>query len=330
MKHTVRTIAELANVSPATVSRVLSGTGSVAPEKREKILNILKQLGPDAPGSRAASRTGGKIGLLLLPGSESDPRVLMNKLHVVASKLPRKWDLVLLSPEIQPRELESRHLHGDLAGVLLVGHDPGSVGAALEHIPHVWLNSYRTSGGEPSVLMGNDFAGRIAARYLIGKQICRPVCLDIPSCNPGFPARLEGFRFEYFNRMPEADCATVQLVLPQGEMLENCSDPALESALEQVLPELTGADGIFSPEDRLTAFLYRVFLKNGKTLPTVISCNRTPEYLAGLYPRPASIDLGAQTGAELGLEELFRRISGGVSRSDDVAVIAAPRLVNGE
>ncbi len=330
MKYTVRTIAEMAEVSPATVSRVLSGTGSVAPEKQEKIRKILKQLGPDAPGSRASARTGGKIGLLLLPGSESDPRVLMNKLHVIAARLPKKWDLVLLSPEIQARELESCHFRGNLAGVLLMGHDPGCMRAALEHIPHVWLNSYRTSNGELSVLMGNDFAGRIAARYLIRKQVSRPVCLSIPSGNPGFPARLEGFRFEYFNRMKEADCRTVQLVLPPGEVLEICNDSLLEKSLEQALPDLIGADGIFSPEDRLTAFLYRAFLKSGAPLPTVISCNRTPEYLAGLYPRPASIDLGAQTGAELGLEELFRRISGGVSRSDDVAVIVAPRLVSGE
>lgn len=330
MKHTVRSIAIMTGVSPATVSRVLSGTGSVVPEKREKILSILKKLGPDAPGKRSAARAGGKIGLLLLPGSEADHRVQMSKLHAIAEKLPKKWDLVLLSPEIQPRELESRHLHGDLAGLLLMGHDPGSMGTVLEHIPHVWLNSYRIPGGESSVLMGNDFAGRIAARYLIAKNIHAPVCLDISSCNPGFPARLEGFRFEYFNRMPDAVCRTVSLVLPEGNVLENCSELFMEDALEKVLAELVDADGIFSPEDHLTAVLYRVFHKNGKVLPEVISCNRTPEYLAGLYPRPASIDLGAQTGAELGLEELFRRISGGVSRSDDVAVIVAPRLVSGE
>ena len=81
----------------------------------------------------------------------------------------------------------------------------------------------------------------------------------------------------------------------------------------------------------MTAFLHRVLQKAGvKKFPEIISCNRNPAYLAGLYPRPASIDLGAATGAELGIDELFRRISGGDSRADDVAVIAAPQLIPGE
>ena len=55
-----------------------------------------------------------------------------------------------------------------------------------------------------------------------------------------------------------------------------------------------------------------------------------PEYLAGLYPRPASIDLGNRMLAELALDELLRRISGAPGRADHVAVIATPQLVPGE
>ena len=65
------------------------------------------------------------------------------------------------------------------------------------------------------------------------------------------------------------------------------------------------------------------------TIP-VVSCNHTPEYLAGLYPRPASIDLGNRMLAELALDELLRRISGAPGRADHVAVIATPQLVPGE
>ena len=102
------------------------------------------------------------------------------------------------------------------------------------------------------------------------------------------------------------------------------------------IPRILKEAGLSAPmkragKKRLTAFVHRVLQKNGvKEFPLIISCNRNPEYLAGLYPRPASIDLGASSGAELGINELFRRISGEDSKSDDIAVIAAPQLIPGD
>lgn len=59
----------------------------------------------------------------------------------------------------------------------------------------------------------------------------------------------------------------------------------------------------------LTPYLYRFFLrKKMKRYPAVISCNHTPGYLAGLYPRPASIDLHPETLVKLALDELVNRI----------------------
>lgn len=332
MKCTVRHIAEQAGVSPATVSRVLNGTGAVSREKRELVSRLLEEAGSYAPRRRRKS-PGGAVGVLLLPGSESDPHIVLKKLNTAVRRLPRKWDLLLLSPEILPAELSARHLRNDLAGLLLLGHRvPGpDFEEALRRIPHVWLNSYHINGGEASVLMGNEFAGRIAARHLCSLKCRRIAFLDIPSANPGFRARLDGFRFELFAR--NDFCKSIRLSLAEGEKMETCNAEHLEQAFlrKGILEKLKSFDGIFSPEDRLTAFLHRA-LRTGKVrrFPALVSCNRTEEYLAGLYPRPASIDLGAETGAELGLEELFRRISGEKKQSDDVAVIAAPRLVEGD
>ena len=156
--------------------------------------------------------------------------------------------------------------------------------------------------------------------------------------DPGGKCHYHGITFgwlagEVIARAGKKSCTMLELPLPEGETLEACQDLLLEQTLEKkkILNKLLKSDGIFSPEDRLTAFLHRVLQKAGvKKFPEIISCNRNPAYLAGLYPRPASIDLGAATGAELGIDELFRRISGGDSRADDVAVIAAPQLIPGE
>ena len=334
---TVREIAKEAGVSPATVSRILNGTTGVSREKREKVQEILKEAGLSAPKKRAGKKrlTRGTIGVILLPGSEHDPGVILRKLSTISTRLPRLWSLNLLSPETRAHELTARHLRGELSGLLLIGHNAESteLNEVLDRIPHVWLNSYRSSGGTQSILMGNEFAGRIAARYLLQKGCSKVLCLAIHSANPGLNARLEGFRFEYFAHAGKTSCSVLELPLAEGETLEGCEDNILERSLEKkkILEKLKSAEGIFSPEDRLTAFVHRVLQKNGvKEFPLIISCNRNPEYLAGLYPRPASIDLGASSGAELGINELFRRISGEDSKSDDIAVIAAPQLIPGD
>lgn len=45
MKATVRSIAEAAHVSPATVSRVFSGSARVSPQVRAQVLNLARELG---------------------------------------------------------------------------------------------------------------------------------------------------------------------------------------------------------------------------------------------------------------------------------------------
>ena len=81
----------------------------------------------------------------------------------------------------------------------------------------------------------------------------------------------------------------------------------------------------------MTALLCRVFARVGVAgPPRLVSCNHTPEYFAGLHPRPASIDLGPRMLAELALKELLRRISGAPPRADQVAAIVTPQLVPGD
>lgn len=45
MKLTIRDIAKMANVSPATVSKILNNTGSISKETRDKVMAIVEQTG---------------------------------------------------------------------------------------------------------------------------------------------------------------------------------------------------------------------------------------------------------------------------------------------
>ena len=112
----------------------------------------------------------------------------------------------------------------------------------------------------------------------------------------------------------------------------------LRDLLKEVLRTASAAfparefpDGIFSPEEVLTPCLYRVFLRERRqSYPLVISCNPTPGWLAGLYPRPASIDLHPETLVKLAIDELLNRIEGKPPRPDNIAAVVQPELVPGE
>lgn len=71
MEHSVKEIGKLAGVSPATVSRVINGSGAVTAEKRKRVLAALEQLNGGRPAPRPRARTTG-IGVLLPPEPAHD------------------------------------------------------------------------------------------------------------------------------------------------------------------------------------------------------------------------------------------------------------------
>jgi len=338
MKITMKEIAIRAGVSPATVSRVVNGNGEVAPEKRERILRIVS----DEAGQRHWIGHRRKyrirhIGLLLLSGSRFDIRTVGVKIIDIAEQLPRDYEFRIYSASVNAHRLESQFLRGELDGLLLSGHNVEEpfLASLLERIPHVWLNSFRLDDRQAVSLMGNEFAGKLAANYLLEHRCRRPAVLSLRTDNIGLADRIAGFAAGCFlGRVPSRDIPLdlpwkslhIDELLNRGELLEE----AIRSALE-ALPAKQFPDGIFSPEEVLTPYLYRVFLRRRpRKYPLVISCNHTPGYLAGLYPRPASIDLHPETLVKLAIDELVNRIEGRTPRPDNIATVIQPQLVPGE
>ena len=321
MPYTVKEIGRVAGVSPATVSRVMNGSGNVTAEKREQVLAVIERLTGSRPAPRSGSRVS-SIGVILPKDPGCDPRTVLQKLSVLAARMPHRWNLLLLPPDTLPAELESRRLRGELAGILLFGHaaDSPELAAVLTRLPHIWLNSHRCGDSDRTTLMGNEFAGRIAARYLLENRCRRCAVLSAPSDNPGFAGRISGFRFELFAE--EAPCTTIELVLPQGENgFESLSDPELELVLARAMPALKqGAfDGIFSPEERMTALLCRHFA--GPMVPCALEgegadagARQITEYLRLHYAEKITLnDLAAFTGYNRTYLSTFLKLHTGTS-----------------
>ena len=337
MKVTMKEIAARAGVSPATVSRVVNG-GAVAPDKRER---VLQAVAAEAEARRWVRhrrkyRTR-RIGLLLLPGSRFDIHAVGLKILHIAERLPAGYELQIHPSPVNAHRIESLFLRGELDGVLLSGHgveDP-FLAFLLDRVPHVWLNSFRLEDHQAVPLMGNEFAGKIAANYLLEHGCRRPAVLVLKTDNIGLDERIAGFAAGCFlKRTPSRE---VVLKLPRAPPAMDelpRRGGALEEAIRNALaaiPPKEFPDGVFAPEEMLTPCLYRVFLREKrKRYPLVVSCNHTPGILAGLYPRPASIDLHPETLVKLALDELVNRIEGRPPRPDNIAAVVQPQLIPGE
>ncbi|WP_294477400.1 LacI family DNA-binding transcriptional regulator [uncultured Victivallis sp.] len=329
MSMTIKAIAEASGVSAATVSRIINGTARVAPEKRAKVLAVMGERREPIRRRERTSR-GINIGVLLLPEAHFDSFSMLDKLCELTDTLPRKSILTLLSPNILPQALEGSFRRGELSGMLIGGHriESEDLRRVVERIPHVWLNSHWLEESEKNILMGNEFAGRLAARYL-KKCGCRmPAVLRLASLNPGYAAQCDGFLFEYFSMKQE--CLCIELKFPSAsDLLETAEESILEQLLES--KELENADGFFFPEERLTTLYYRQQMKRGVPVRhPVVSCNHTPRYLCGYYPRPATVDLGPRQLARLALNELLDIINDGNTLRDKITTIVTPLLTPGE
>ncbi len=328
---TMTEIAQKAGVSQATVSRVLSNSGAVTSKKREAVLRIAEEAGYRVR-SNGSGNQAGAIGIMMLDTSFANPSIMMRKIESVAAALDSDCGIVLLSSSTPAGILRSSLRKNQVRGLLLIGHrchDP-ELRTVIRSLPHVWLNSHQ-AGDQNMVLGGNEAAGRLAADYLVNRHKCRTVAvLSLHSANPGFSSRIAGFRFELFAATRE--CIT--LGTRPAESFESLAEDELEHLLDDAItPETIHLiDGLFIPDDRVTAIFHRLMRRRNVAatlLPLLVSCNNESEFLTGLFPRPATIDLAPELTAKAALGELLRRLKG-EKIDEKIAIVVRPELIEGE
>ena len=122
-RATIRDIADRAGVSIATVSRVLNGRPDVAPDTREAVLEVARQLRFSTNRS-ARSLSGGRTGLIGVLVPLVFPQYFSFILAGAAEALAERDLRVLLSPtgDVHEREVSflDRLMHGLTDGALIV------------------------------------------------------------------------------------------------------------------------------------------------------------------------------------------------------------------
>ncbi|QQE11585.1 LacI family DNA-binding transcriptional regulator [Planctomycetota bacterium] len=336
-------IAKIAGVSHVTVSRVINDQPGVSEETAAQIRKIIDDMGYKPRADRRRSQLKQyrtnimEIAVIVTGEACKQHSSFLQKLYYGVERVCESEGVCssLLYASTPSRLAMYLEAH-QYKGVLLVGEgDCGWVVDAVKDIPAVWLTSHSsTSGGV--VLSGNEMIGRIAANYLSSRNLKNLAYICADGKNPSYQYR--GEMFVYAAKSGGAE--VVEFIddignqLTSGAGIEDLSaiESRLEILVEQYAKSSPRPTGIFVPSDLMTAIVYRLLrkhnIKPGIDVEIISVDNEAP-YLAGLYPRPATIDIGPISRGERGVEQLLWQIRH-PEQDRGVHVVIEPILVKPE
>ena len=198
---TMRDVAVAADVSLSTVSLVVNGKPGVSPDRRERVLKVIKELNYGAGGRKKSAVETKIIGLLMESLSEAS-RSEGFYLRIVSGIEETAYDLgyqVLLHvyrPAIDPlnsiRELMGRDVDG-----LIIANDGDITPNVIQHIaeasiPMVLVENFQNFPTH-AVTADNFTAGRVMTEYLIQLGHRRIGALGGPDKYSSLRDRLRGY-----------------------------------------------------------------------------------------------------------------------------------------
>ena len=326
-------VAKIAEVSTATVSRVLNAPDSVRAETADRVHAAMQRLGYSVP----MVRRGPKIGPRALGGRPSQIAVItigknlrwfeqpaMGGILAGITSAARQAKMRVLLEESDSSNCDIPHLlqNRGAAGAIVLA-DPAASKTLLEqcanHVPLVWIASSPALASTVKVeqVWVDDAAIGCLAYQQLADSGCRQFfCLcDQPEREP------MRRRAQAFAHAAAEDSTRVHFVLRRREALvldSFGSHTSLGDSLDELARILAGQitsetkAGLFLPTDLLTAQVYPLLYQNkiapGRNLTVVTVVN---EYLrrAGLIPEPIGIDIGSEAIGRAALERLLRRIA---------------------
>jgi len=196
----IQTVAQQAEVSIATVSRVLNGNkGKVSEATRQRVLAIVAELGYRPSGAGSALRSGrSRMVALMVP----EPTNAYNGAiaNAVEAKLRERGNILLFcntqeDPEIQDDLLKEMRAQA-VSGIIMLGavDSDGLRECVVSGDPIVFVNR-RPAYAPTGMFIGIDnyAAGRAVAAYFLERQFHRTWLIHGPLTSTATADRVNGF-----------------------------------------------------------------------------------------------------------------------------------------
>ena len=310
---TIRDVARRAEVSVASVSRVLNGLENVSAETKARIEEAVRELGyvPHAGARSLSLAKTNAIGVVLPALHGEFFSEIVRGMDDIASA--RDYFLLLsnMHPETHGGTAILRAMRGRVDGLLLMAphvRDQDLVEALPPGLPTLLINT-RAPVAERAGIHLDNAAGAIAvAEHLLGLERKRIVHIAGPQGNIDAKERADAFTARL---AAEPD---VQLEVLQGDFYEESGAQAVET----LLAKGASFDAIFAANDNMAIGAFEALRKAGVRVPEDVA-------VAGFDDIPLAAHLGITTVrvriAELGqraVERLLEILGGSDSPGDEL------------
>jgi LacI family transcriptional regulator len=257
----ISTVAQIAGVSPSTVSRVLNERPNVAASTVENVRRVMRELsfspiirrrGAMLPSTRDSLKTA-TIAFMVFGTCGSRPTPAFELLLRGVSDQASKTNLNLIFSFVSdPAQLPPRIAQRRVDGLLVHGERPGpEVQAHLQSLPTVWLmgNPQRPVWGD-QVMPDNAAIGEMAAKYLLGRGHRRLAYLGTAA---SWSLEIRSLAFAHAAREAGAQVEIIEATEQRGDDFWQRDDlsNATRTLAERLAQSRNHPTGIFIAEDRL-------------------------------------------------------------------------------
>lgn len=329
-KKQVRNIAELAkiaNVSPGTVSRALSGKGMLSEATRQRIRALAQEhnFRPNVVARNLRTQRTGAINVLIPLGHDqaqhlSDPFFMTMLGHLADGLTERGYELILSKVLPQGENWLEPYVDTYRAdGIILIGQsDQATIldEAAKRYRPLVAWGGYYPGQSHCSVGSDNFLGGSLATTHLLERG-CKRIAFFGNPRSIEIAQRLEGYR----DALKRRDRHDEELVFP-AHLAEELSGDEIMNFLQTTAMR---PDGIVAASDVIAMSTLGALSELDIDVPgqvKVVGYDDLP-IAAQTVPRLTTIRQDFETGARQIVDCLLRRIDG----EDTASIVMKPDLI---
>lgn len=257
----IREVAKLAGVSPATVSRVINGTANVDTEKRQRVLYAIDETGfiPNEV-ARALFRRSAKLIGLVIPSLKNP---FFTQLAACIDQAAGEQGYRMFLCDVGTDEEKSKSTLQMLAsmnvdGVVLAAHNRGiQEGLTQCRIPVVSVDAVQETGNVLADLYCDDYSGgRMALEHLLACGCRQIVCIQ--GDQRIFSARMRYQGYRDFCR---------EQGIPEQTVECDYDFHAGKAMLETLFRRYPHVDGIIACNDLVAISTYKALYKRKIRVP---------------------------------------------------------------
>ncbi|WP_432455628.1 MULTISPECIES: LacI family DNA-binding transcriptional regulator [unclassified Agarivorans] len=321
---TIREVSELANVSQATVSRVINGNKKVSETTRVRVEAAMRDLGyrPNSFAQALASSRSTSIGMVVssLSGPffgpimhEVEQELRANGHHLVATS----------GDDIEEREREaigfllSRQVDALILHVTMIGDDE-LIEISKQGRPLVLINRFVPELANSCIFLDNELGGYLATKHLLDLGHRSVACICGPMNKQDSRDRVQGYRIA----LAEQKVAFDPNLVAEGSYDE---DGGLAPARKLIQRDVNFT-AVFCGNDNIALGVYDVLAEQRKQVGKDVSVVGYDDVLLSRYLRPklTTVHFPVVEMGKAAARLVLKKISG---KGDMEAIELTPELV---